>query len=339
MFSYSTKEELAFSILCNVLDKEQDFGLAHGQMGICIYLFHYGRKYSSQDAEEKAISILERVILHIGNIETIDIESGITGIALGLCHLAKHGYIDDITTKTLPLLDNIIYKRIRHLYNTPNNKTAPQILYYFLYRLQKGELTKEQVSIYSNLCLSILNYIHLMITDDFITSNSHKDSLIDNQLPVLLFILGKSLENKKLYYKALRIINELSDEIISVIPQSGFARLFLLWGLTSINEKYTKKEMKKYIDFLFESINIQTILEEELKNNQIFINNGAAGILFLLKDINRNSKKFHFDIPKESFYKKIFSSEIWEIENNKRNYTINDFGIMHGITGIFLICE
>ena len=57
--------------------KKYPIGLAHGKMGICIFLFEYSKTISSNRLTKKAELLLDDITNNLSKINEIDIEHGL----------------------------------------------------------------------------------------------------------------------------------------------------------------------------------------------------------------------------------------------------------------------
>lgn len=311
------------------------YGLAHGKMGICIFLYKQSQLKQNHYLGTLANQILDDITCNLSKIKSIDIENGLAGIALGFLNLTKEGFITGNLNKILHEFDVIIYKRINQIKNGFDIHTLAQILLYFQKRLTETELKKEDKILYYNLCMEFLNFIHTTIDYEFFRE-PYQHSILKYKLPFLLHILGIFLHDKMLSYKIERMLVEFTTEIISFIPISDFNKIVLLYSMLSIKNKRIHSLWKEYIELLYHHIDINKMLTQELKDQHIFLDNGATGAYWLMKQINKFNTPYHFDIDKTMFDNKIYNSQTWNLMKNDPEFLQQHLGLMHGYTGILM---
>lgn len=321
--------------ISSYLINKYPYGLAHGKMGICIFLYNQSRLKQDHYLETLANQILDDITCNLSKIKGIDIENGLAGIALGFLYLTKKGFIIGNLNKILHEFDVAIYKKINQLKNGFEIYTLTQILFYFQKRLTETELKNEDKTLYYNLCMEFLNFIHTTIDSEYLRE-PYQHSILEYKLPSLLHILGIFLHDKMLSYKTERMLVELTTEIISFLPKSEFNKIALLWGMLSIDNKRTYSLWREYIELLYHHIDINKMLTQELKDQHIFLDNGATGAYWLMKQINKLNTPYHFNIDKTMFDHKIYNSQAWNLMRNNPEYLQQHLGLMHGYTGILM---
>lgn len=315
--------------------KKYPIGLAHGKMGICIFLFEYSKTISSNKSTNKAELLLDDITNNLSKIHEIDIEHGLSGIAIGLTYLTNNQFISGNSNKIFQEFNNILYQKLNQQKQGFSIDILIQVLYYFQTYLQNGDMNRENRFLYSNLCVSLLNNIHEIINIEYFLE-PYTPSLMGYKLPFLLYTLSKSLTIQETSYKAERMLIEMSSEITSIIPQKNLNKIYLLFGLLSINNKRIHSLWHKYIDFIFHDIDIIKMLTKELKDQHIFFDNGAVGAYWLMKQINKLNTPYHFNIDKTMFDHKIYNSQAWNLMKNNPEYLQQHLGLMHGYTGILM---
>lgn len=84
--------------------------LLDGAMGSCVSLFVLGKLEKNTVHKEHAENILERVLSELQCVNCLELEKGITGIALGLSFLIKEKYVEGDVNEVLEMVDSFIYK-------------------------------------------------------------------------------------------------------------------------------------------------------------------------------------------------------------------------------------
>lgn len=68
--------------------------LLKGDMGVCIFFYVIGNENSNPQYIKIGDNILKKVLKEIHENKKIDIETGITGIGLGISYLIKKKYVE-----------------------------------------------------------------------------------------------------------------------------------------------------------------------------------------------------------------------------------------------------
>lgn len=290
------------------LDKMSSIGLAKGKMGVSLYFFECSRTVPSYRAI--AEKVLEDVLGKLFFLEQTDIEDGFCGISLGLSYLQENKYIKQNLEKNILEIDNIIFKQMGVKNQNYSLRSLIQILYYFYARLSTAKLNKENTALYSELAIKVLNCIHEQLNKEFYVA-PYSHSLIEYNLPLFLFVCGKLLELNIYNYKIERIHKEITLNVISTFPYLQSLRLYLLWGMITLNNHLKSDVWENHMNLLYNNINIPYIISKELKYRKIFVDDGATGIYIILQKINkmRNNKVFMVDI--DLFNEKIKDVNIW----------------------------
>lgn len=317
------------------LNEKTSLGLADGKMGICIYLFDYSQKESIKQYRILAEKLLDDIISHIPTITEIDIEQGLAGISLGFSYLIQHKHIQGNHQNILLEFDSRIFKALSSERNKYKITSLIQILYYFYTRINDEKLDHDNSVLYKNISIKILNYISENINADFYKEPLFH-SLREYKLPFFLFTLSKLLTIDFYHYKITRIIQEITPQIITIFPRLHSSRLYLLWGMITINHHLQNNLWENHILLLREHINIKYILEKELRTKKIFIDDGATGIFLLLNHINNYYNKYKFEIDIDLFESKINNWIVWnELLNDHYFFTIHN-KLINGFIGVIM---
>lgn len=320
--------------LISSLNEKTPLGLADGKMGVCIYLFDYSQKRSVKHYRILAEKLLDNIIEKIPTINEIDIEQGLAGIALGISYLIQHKHIRG-NHQVLLEFDNRIFKVLSSEERKYKITSLIQMLYYFYVRMNDGKLDPDNIFLYKNISIKILNYIHENIGADFFEEPLFH-SLREYKLPLFLFTLSKLLTIDFYHYKIIRIIREITPTIITIFPRLHSSRLYFLWGMISINNYIQNNLLDNHISLLRKHIDIKCILEKELRTKNIFIEDGATGIFILLKHINNYDNKNRFDIDLDLFKAKINNQTVWkELLDDPYFFTIHN-KLLNGFTGVIM---
>jgi hypothetical protein len=137
----------------------------------------------------------------------------------------------------------------------------------------------------------------------------------------------------------VKILVEFIDQILSTIPVLHANRLYLLYGLICIKPCLPgyQKEIESHISLLRENIDVEKIINIELKNQDIYIIDGISLVYILLLSIKMEYPKYEIDFSTQLFFNKIKKSEAWNTLLNREYYNYNYRGLLNGFPGVYLI--
>ena len=92
-----------------------------------------------------------------------------------------------------------------------------------------------------------------------------------------------------------------------------------------------------YIQLLYREISLDEILENEIKNRNIFFNNGLSGIYFLLHSINSNFPDYSIPFDPVMIYDKIHNSDAWNAMLERIYFYKSHRGLVKGFPGVQLV--
>lgn len=318
------------------LDKITDMFLAHGKTGICIYLFHLGRLYKNDEYTKLAEGLLDDIIKNLNINLPIDIISGLGGIGLGIHHLIKEGFVQGNENKLLEDIDNAIYKQLSFLNYSDNYtlKVKIQLLFYFYIRLKKQRKNSESEYLYREIIIQTLNDIYKNIDSDFFFEPLFFN--IEYTLPQFLYITGKICSLNFYNDRIIKMIEEINTKLLTIFPLLHSNRLYLLWGLSSLNQEIGLKDIDAHINLLKQHLDFNIILNDELQNKSIYFYDGVTSIWLLLKQLKKYFKTEELSALKNQVLQKIDSSEEWNLLINDPDYFNSHMGLLNGYCGLAL---
>ena len=333
--------ESVFSILnerlTNLAKDTYPLGLAEGKMGICLYFYYLSSLMNNKKYSKIGGVFMEEIYQHIHEIPSLGFEYGLTGIACGIDILVRNGYVEGNINTILEDIDNhILLKTLSDDAQIDSGEEQVYLLYYLCRRMQMQKKNSGEIFIYEELIIKYLNKFYQNLPADFFEEPLSYS--LDFLLPKFLYVLSLIHTFDFYNYRTTRIINELSPRILSRLPLLHSNRLFLLWGLLTLKKVTKLKTWDQQIDYFTNNINVNEILFSELRNKNVFINDGIASIYLLLLDVNKAiPHPIKFDLT--LIYRKIISSQIWEeyLEINSTIY--QPLGLMRGVAGIMLVIK
>ena len=87
-------------------------GIYDGHTGHCIFLYVFARKYEMGSFETFAEYLLNDITEHLHYNQSIDFQTGLSGIAYGVYYLMRNGYVEGDPDYILGDIDEYIQKKI-----------------------------------------------------------------------------------------------------------------------------------------------------------------------------------------------------------------------------------
>lgn len=325
--------------LLDSLQSKPSLGLYNGKMGICLYFYYLGRLKNCKKNLRIASQLLDDIFIEINQLKIIGVQSGFAGIGLGINYLIKENYVKGNSNDVLYDIDNEILKKILYeeYYKEASTCEIIQIIYYLYERLlslDKGSLSEE---LFQEAIIYSLNNIYSEITPSFFHEEPLAYDYSHYSLPQFLFILSKIHSLNFYNYRIVKIIEEITPEILSIIPIINANRLLLLWGINSILKTVEFEEWNNYQSLLRREINIDTILTKESNNRSIYFMDGLTGIYYLLIALREYFSNKSIVSYTQNIFNKINTSQAWSLLQSDSDYFDSHRGLAHGYCGVSIL--
>lgn len=209
------------------------------------------------------------------------------------------------------------------------------LLYYLHLRLREQKVNSEDEYFYKELIIQTINDVYKKL--DIQSFDGGLLYGMDYELPLFLFVLSNIYNSGFYNTRITRILEELSTKIFSTIPILHSNKLFLLWGMNSIQTQISITEWKKHMQLLRKELDINHIVDVELKNKNVFFNNGITSIFMLVSALQDSYfTEEEITLFKKKVIKKIDDSHIWNFMLNDSDYFKSFKGLFNGFCGTFL---
>lgn len=323
--------------LLHSLDENFPLGLTYGKMGVCIYLYQLERFGETNHYEIRADKILDDILGEISSIESLNVEEGLAGIALGLTFLVREKHIQADLNFLLKDIDDLIYK---HLAFHENKNLIPikdilGYIYYFNIRLEENPNKHDQY-IFENIIASLVEYLFENIKEN-VLDDYDTFSIYYYELPLLLFVFANLLKKDIYTSRILHLLDEWKIRIITRLPLLHMNRLYLLCGMLAIKPFLKDIDFIQYPDRIKKNINIEYLIKKKIKAKNLFISNGFSLLYILLTFINKNYPSYNFIYNKNEIIHLIETSPAWkELDKNPSFYRIHR-GLLNGFLGVDLV--
>lgn len=318
--------------LYTLLDDRSPLGLAHGKIGVCIYLFHLSKITQSKTHKNLANDILDNIFSTIHQHMRIEVKDGLAGIGLGVNYLIDKGFRKGDINTILQDIDNVIYRQLSYENHIESYDLEDLIhlLFYLLVRLKKQKKKTESECLFKDLIIETLNYIYGKIDVDFFIEPPHYD--IGYLFPQFLYILSEIYSMDFYNERVKQILEEISSIALTIFPSVHANRLYLLWGIDSVLKAIKVDGWREYQTILRQNINVNYILNQELGTKNIYFNCGYSSLYLLIESFNENAHSY-----KEAIIKKIEQSKEWDVLIKNPAYLATHKGLFNGFCGVVLI--
>ena len=273
--------------------RKQDFplSLSTGKMGICLSLYILGKKLNNKTYQSDAFDLLNDILENIDRIASLDIKHGITGIGIGLNYLLSNKYIEGDINYILKDMDNLILKNLN-----PKNDIEFDVniildmLHYMAVRLSNTALKKDEQFLFRETSIEYINKLSFRLDGSFFEECIPFS--IESKIAQLLYILNLYFKLDFYNNRLSSIIHEISYKLFSLLPILHSNKLLLLGAMSHIKQYIETTDWQHHIDILKNDFNVDTVIRQELRQKNISVSNGAAGI-FLALELSKNEFSKH----------------------------------------------
>lgn len=319
-------------------------GLAHGKMGICIYFYLLGKQEGNEEYLSIGKKMLNDVITNLSPNHSIDLEGGLTGIALGIRYLILNGYESGNINEILEDIDNQVYKIISKTQSRSDARTDfdssinIQLLYYLYIRLIDLDIESDNAFLFKRLVTLLVNWFGDEIPDSFY-KELPSYSLYYYNLPFLLYVFN-ALWKLDIHNNKIKILlSGIVKKVLSHRPLLHANKIYLLWGLLSISDCINSTEWDNYILDIHSQIDLNFLLNNEMKNQDIFFSNGLASIYVLLEAINESQSQVYIPFDPKIFHERLINSNAWSTLQDRPSFFKIHKGLFNGFPGATLILQ
>lgn len=299
-----------------------------GKMGVCLYFFLSADKSENKQNQHRAEKLLDEIYEQAARNTSVKSIPDLMQVGIGIDFLVKQKYVEGNVNQILGDIDNTLFQRMTSSKN-PQSLTCEtpgflSVLYYLYLRLKRLNPTGDHRFLMEELTIKAFNEVYVSLSSAFYDEPVLFD--LGYKLPPFLYVLSKIHSLGFYNYRINEVIKEIAGLIRSRIPALHANRLYLLWGLTHLKQATAYPFWDEQINLISRNICVQKIIEQELRNKQVFIKDGVAGIYLLLAALEQVGCQIPFE-PK-ALQKRIYDSDIWK-ENEQP--PLNFVGGMSGL--------
>ena len=314
------------------------YDLGSGIMGFSIYFYCLSRLKSEKAYEKMAKRLLESVFENISTIQTIDLRTGYAGIGLGLDFLIKNNYVKGNVNTILPDIDDFIFRQLSFpkYYDSLDALTMIEALYYFSIRLASQKKGSETEYLFREIMIKTINNAYQKLEKTRLNERLVYD--VTYELPLFLYVLSRISRFGFYNVRIANIVRELSPIVLSAIPRFHANRLFLLWGMSAIDETMRPEGWNKHIRFLMqESLDVDKIVNSELCGRNVYFFDGAVSLFLLAEELEKELGEDTVARFQKDLLAKIEQSEVWELLQTDSYYFEDRKGLYGGFCGLSLL--
>jgi|GEM_PF-974339 len=341
------KADFIFKALSSFCSKENtDYSLFYGKVGLSIYFYVWSRS-GSENEKQKYIALADELLQDISNrigdkIIEPSLPNGLSGIALGLQYLVDNKFVVGNSDEILVDIDDTIFRQIAH--STKLNISIENgILGYLIYLIFRSnrkysKFNSANNEMFTQLIIKLINDLSTSIEDNEYAGSDPMGFNLFWELPMLLICLG-TLKKLAIYnIKVDRILESISHNVLSLYPRMHYNRLHLLVGIDYVLREVAIPEWIEHSNLLRNGIDINRIINVEMKEKDIQVVNGIPGVYLLIRHYNdisfqNNPLPFSFSILVErillsTFWDAVFSNKDVLLDYRSLNFNLIGIGIM-----------
>jgi len=313
----------AYNYKINNLDIER------GKIGMCFSLFQLSQLQDEHKYQKMAEKILDDILFELCNKSVMRTAYELTQIGIGINYLIKQKYVRGSINSILNDIDSLIFKKLVFNKEPISYRIFIPTLYYFCNRVEEQKTENDMRFMLEEICIKLFNDLYCSFDPDFFDEPLFYN-IMEYKLPQFLYTASKLFSLQFYNYRVIEVLKEISGLILSGIPTLHSNRLYLLWSLSQLKKATGLDIWDEQINILINYTNYQKIIYKELRNRDMFIRNGVAGIYLLLNALENTEYSLPFD--NTLFRKRIEESDIWNDEQSFEN-----LGLINGFSGLLWV--
>jgi len=302
-----------------------------GKMGYCLYFFRISRLLNEPRYKKQAEKLLDDIYKELGDKPAEYSAYELTQIGMGIDYLIKQKYVAGNINTILGAIDNRIFKKLVFDKSPVTYQTTGiiPILYFICVRIKEEKHGSNAKFMLEELGIKLINDLYRSFDLSFY-DEPYLYNIQNYKLPQFLFVASKMYSLQFYNYRIIEVLREISGLVLSRLPVLHANRLYLLWALVHLKEATDWNIWDEQIDMLVNHIDYQKIIYKELRNKDVFILDGVAGIYLLLNSLKETAYQIPFD--KILFRKRIEESVIWRDKEFAQS-----LGLINGFSGLLWV--
>jgi hypothetical protein len=320
-------------------EKINSYDLSYGQMGVAIYCYYVSRTRNNKTYAKTAKKLLDNIFEHIDTIQSIDIRTGIAGIGLGVDFLLRNNYLKGNVNNILTDMDDVIFRKLSfsRQYESLGALTLIEVLYYFSVRLSCQKEESEEAHLFREIIIKTINNIYPKLENTRLSGRSIYE--VNYELPLFMYVASKVFHAGFYNIRIKNMLTELSPVILSTFPTIHANRLYLLWGMSAVQEQMKIEGWEQHIRLLKKELSFGKIANRELCDRNIFFEDGAVSLFFLAEKLKNEFDRKTINSFQRNLWLNINRSEVWELMAADSNFFEEHIGLYNGFCGIAMLFE
>jgi len=308
-----------------------ELNIENGKMGVCLYFFMLAGSLKNEQYQQWAEKILDDIYEQLKKDLYVKSIPNLVQVGIGIDFLLNQKYVEGNINQVLEEMDVALFQKMTSstnpqilTYRTPG---FLYILYYLYLRLRKQKPNSNNRFIMEELTIKAFNDVYASLNSTFYDEPTLFD--LNYRLPPFLYVLSKIYSLRFYNYRINEVVKEIAGLIQSRVPVLHANRLYLLWGLVNLKQASDFTFWDEQLDLISQNISVQKIIEKELRNKQISIKYGVAGIYLLLENLEKTIYKISYN--SEILLKRIHNSDVW------KNDSRQPLSFVYGMSGLLWV--
>lgn len=316
----------------------KDPSLLNGKMGIAVYFFHLARYSHHSSYQEFAEVLMDDVYTQIQkNKLSSCFGEGLAGIAWAIDHLVQEQFVEADIDEVLSEVDDRIYSFLCHSKKIEFGLREGILGYlvYVIIRLKGHKANNKEIDyVFSQVFVELINRLSQSIDEKVWRFLEPPFFALDWDLPICLVLLGEARALNLYSDKIERMISCLAPTVLAYTPYQHVHKLFLSLSILHLLRHFDLPQWKQHAITILSHFDAEALLNKELKEKNLFLANGLAGISFLLNFLNTQLEThLHLSVAiSNKIENSLFLRSQLESEIDKKP----NLGLVNGLAGIGL---
>ncbi len=277
--------------------------LLYGKCGLMIYYAYYASLHNKKDSKIYKM-ILNDIIGNTFNASLSIMNGGLVGTGICIDFILYYIFPDN-SDYVLEEIDKEIYKQSSSIEGSDkiNLNLIIEFALYFILRLNHGLKNRSKRSIFTNRIIDLIEFIYNRLSISYFEESIPFD--LFNHLYYFIYTLSKSNSLGINPVRSAKILGEIG--FVINIPRLHANKLELLLFAIIIN-KTTNFQIDIWKDIqseLIRTINIDKIINKEMREKQTYFRNGKSAIYLLMHLCNQASDSIIFPLTKSDYCNEI----------------------------------
>jgi hypothetical protein len=319
-----------------------NYGLLHGNMGLCIFYYHLARQTNNPEYEKIADGLLDQVFANLSITVSADFENGLAGIGWGIEYLVQNQFAEGNTDEILEEVDNRVFRVL-------NEETIPSFelgngltgfLFYLINRLKnKSNLPSLANRINRELLILTINKLDEIVSAQFPSIVKEMNFDLFWRFPIMVYALSEAFLLDIYNDKIVNMVRQWLPYIEGYLPSLNINRLYMSLVLSTVAVFIPERRILKHVKILIYATDFEKV-KTEVDLSEFNLRFGWPGALCLLK---LAMDELPTEYPNYGLigqtYREISGSQKLKVEKSVTGFLMDgtaQFGISNGLAGVGL---